>query len=114
VTALAQEFCAYEVDCEDIVDLTTPEGCAARGILYSDLACAWADRVDKGLLPPSWVAVDGLMAAGFAGMLVKSFAVGALAQDINAVFWRWAPVPPHQVRVVDPEARLPRNDLSWR
>lgn len=39
--------------------------------------------------------------AGIAGVVVPSFAKGAVAADINAVFWDWAPNPPHQVRVID-------------
>jgi RES domain-containing protein len=107
-------LCGYEVDCEDLADLTDPEVRSSLGIQLADLACGWAGLVDLGQVPPSWSLADRLMAAGHAGILVRSFACGASEADRNAVFWKWAPVPPHQVRVIDPGGRLPRNDLSWR
>ncbi|MFO1039892.1 MAG: RES domain-containing protein [Geminicoccaceae bacterium] len=101
-------LCAYEVDCEDILDL--------RGVpeLQSDLACAWEAMALRGETPPSWTLADRLIAAGKAGILVPSFAKGAETQPGNAVFWRWGPEPPHRVRVVDDHGRLPRDALSWR
>jgi hypothetical protein len=29
------------------------------------------------------------------------------------VFWRWSDHPPHQLRLIDDERRLPRDDSSW-
>jgi RES domain-containing protein len=107
-------ICGYEVDCEDIVDLTDPEGRASLGIKLADLKCGWAGMVDRGLVPPSWSVASRLMETGCAGILVNSFASGATEDDVNVVFWHWAPEPPHQVRVIDPGGRLPQNDLSWR
>jgi RES domain-containing protein len=46
-------------------------------------------------------------------VLVPSFARGAGPRDVNAVFWRWSPRPPHQVQVVDDHGRLPRDAASW-
>jgi RES domain-containing protein len=46
--------------------------------------------------------------------MVPSFAKGAGEADINVVFWYWAPEPPHQVRVIDDDRRLPRDARSWR
>ena len=107
-------LCAYEVDCENVADLTDPEVRASLAIPLSDLGCGWAGMLDRGLVPPSWRVADRLLAADCSGILVPSFASGAVEADLNAVFWRWQPDPPHQVRVVDPTGRLPRNDLSWR
>jgi len=107
-------LCGYEVDCEDIADLTDPAVRGQLGIGMDDLGCPWAGMVDRRLLPPSWSLSDRLLLAGHAGILVPSFACGATEADINAVFWRWAPGPPHQVRVIDPDGRLPQDDRSWR
>ena len=112
--ALPMTICGYDADCEDIADLTDPEVRLGLGLQLGDLGCGWAGMVDRGLVPPSWLASDRLRAAGFAGILVRSFASEATEVAVNAVFWRWAPHPPHQVRVIDPDGRLPRNDLSWR
>lgn len=105
---------AYEVDCAAVVDLTDPAERATHGIDGADLACAWEDLADQGKMAASWRIVQRLHQAGHVGILVPSFAPGASAIDINAVFWTWGPMPPHQVRVIDDAGRLPRNDLSWR
>jgi len=74
-------LCAYDVDCEDILDLT-------------DAAT--------------------LVAFGTAAVIVPSFATGGASTDRNVVFWDWAAEPPHRVRVIDGEHRLPRDASSWR
>ena len=107
-------LCAYEVDCEDVLDLTDPATRAAHGIAPADLACAWKDMTTRGISPPSWSLTERLVAAGTAGVIVRSFAGGAVGADINVVFWVWAGVPSHQVRVVDDEHRLPMDGRSWR
>ena len=107
-------LCAYEVDCEDILDLTDPATLASHGIAQSDLACPWKDLSTRGIEPPSWVVTKRLIAAGTAGMIVPSYAKGAIETDINVVFWDWAPAPPHQVRVIDDDRRLPKDGRSWR
>ena len=107
-------LCAYEVDCEDVLDLTDPASCAAHGISPEDLACPWKDLSTRGIRPPSWSLTERLVAAGTAGAIVPSFAKGAVSADINAVFWAWAGVPPHRVQVIDDDRRLPTDGRSWR
>ena len=107
-------LCAYEVDCEDILDLTDAVTLTAHGITSADLACAWKDLSTRGVRPPSWVIAERLVAEGAAGVVVPSFARGAAAADINVVFWYWAAIPPHLVRVIDDDQRLPVDARSWR
>jgi RES domain-containing protein len=105
-------LCAYDIDCEDVLDLTDAGTLAAHEIIPADLACPWKDLCTSGVKPPSWSITERLFAAGTAGVIVPSFAKGAIAVDINIVFWAWAPVPPHQVRVIDDDQRLPRDGRS--
>ncbi len=107
-------LCAYEVDCEDILDLTNAVTLEAHKIAQDDLSCAWKDLSTRGIKPACWAITERLVAAGIAGIVVPSFAKGAVAADINVVFWDWAPNPPHQVRVIDDDQRLPRDASSWR
>jgi RES domain-containing protein len=107
-------LCAYEVDCEGILDLTDTATLAAYGVAQADLACPWKDFSTRGMKPPSWSITERLVAAGIAGVIVPSFAKGAVAADINVVFWNWAPDPPHRVRVIDDDRRLPKDGSSWR
>ena len=107
-------LCSYDVDCEDIADLRHAAERARLGIDFADLACAWGDALITRREPASWAVVRRLLADGYAGILVASFANGATADDQNLVLWDWGPEPPHKVRVYDPSGRLPKNDLSWR
>lgn len=107
-------LCAYQVDCEDIADLTSEAGRAAFDVAFEDMACAWAFTLSEGERPASWSIHDRLRAKGIAGILVPSFAPGAESDDRNLVLWDWGPDIPHQVVVVDPSGRLPKDQLSWR
>ena len=108
-------LCAYDVDCEDVLDLTDVNTLTEHGITPEDLACPWKDLSTRGIRPPSWQITERLFAANTAGIIVRSFATGAVAADVvNVVFWDWAPDPPHQVRVIDDDRRLPRDVSSWR
>lgn len=106
-------LCAYDVDCEDIVDLTTPAGRAEAGVDLDDMGCAWALALADGDRPASWSIYDRLARAGVAGIVVPSFAPGAETADRNLVLWDWGPDLPHKVEVFDPSGRLPKNQLSW-
>jgi RES domain-containing protein len=106
-------ICAYHVDCGDLVDLTDENGRRDQGVAFADLACAWEDMASRGLEPPSWRVATKLIGAGAAGLVAPSFAPGGGSADQNVVFWRWSDMPPHQVKVIDDLARLPRDDRSW-
>ncbi len=106
-------LCAYEVDCDDIADLTTPAGRAAHHVEFPDLACAWFTFLAERKEPPTWLIVRRLRAAGAAGALVPSFAPGATERDVNLVLWQWADRLPHRVTVFDPDGKLPKDQRSW-
>ena len=42
-----------------------------------------------GTIPESQALADCLIAAGYVGMKIQSFAVGADTNDLNLVMWRW-------------------------
>jgi RES domain-containing protein len=107
-------ICAYEVDCDGVLDLTDSTELDRLGIGAADLGCAWEDLAARKLVPPSWSLAARLIADGMAGIVVPSFAPGAGPRDVNAVFWRWSDSRPHRVRVIDDLARLPKDDASWR
>jgi len=106
-------LCSYDIDCEDIADLTSEDGREEHGVLFEDMACAWAFELSEGRRPRSWNIHDRLRQQGVAGILVPSFAPGAGPDDINLVLWDWGPDLPHKVMVYDPSNRLPKDQLSW-
>ncbi|WP_217430904.1 RES family NAD+ phosphorylase [Sphingomonas bacterium] len=105
-------LCEYDVDCDDLADLTSEADRAAHGISLDDLTGGWRLELARSETPASWQAVDALIAAGFAGVIVPSFAVAAPQGGRNLVLWRWAD-DAHKVTVYDPGARLPRDRRSW-
>ena len=106
-------LCAYEVDTEPIVDTLDEDQCRALGVNDSDLACpTWEADMLAGAVPASQALADRLIAAGYAAMRVRSFAVGAGAGEVNLVMWRWGSRRPHRVVLVDDEGRLFRGTTS--
>jgi RES domain-containing protein len=107
-------LCAYDVDCEDIVDLRSDEARTAAGVVPQDMASGWFSFLAENREPPSWRIARRLINEGAAGILVPSFAPGAVSGDDNLVLWDWSDRPPRRVAVFDPGGRLPKNQLSWR
>ena len=106
--------CTYDVDADDIVDLTNDNGRSASRVTLDDLACAWAADTANKREPASWRLARRLIAYGGAGMLVPSFAVGARTDMVNLVLWKWGADLPHRIEVHDPSGRLPKDQMSWR
>lgn len=105
---------AYDVDCEDVIDLTDATTMAAEGITDSDLRCAWLFLAATGQPVPSWLAAARLIAMGTAGIIVPSFALGAAPGERNVVFWKWSRIAPHRVVPIDDHGRLPPAPVSSR
>lgn len=105
--------CTYQVDVEDIADLSMDDGRREKDVDLTDMACDWEYQAASGRRPPSWAIHDRLAADGVAGLLVPSFARAARPDMRNLVLLRWGPDLPHRVEVHDPSGRLPKNQLSW-
>lgn len=104
-------LCAYDADTEPIFNSLDGEECADAGVTDSDLRCpTWRSVMYGGGVPPSQAVADRLIAAGYAGMQVRSFAPGAGRNDVNLVFWRWADRLPSRVVVIDDQGRLPKAE----
>ncbi len=61
-----------------------------------------------GSVPASQALADRLIAAGYVGMRVPSFAPGSDAQDLNLVLWNWGDRRSSRVALIDDEGRLAR------
>ena len=106
--------CTYDVDVERIADLRTERSRKQRQVDLFDISCPWALDVAEGREPASWRLAARMIARGWAGLLVPSYAHGARAGMANLVLWKWGPARPHRVQVHDPSGRLPKNQTSWR
>ena len=100
-------LCAYEVDSEPIFDARDDSQRAALGVADSVLARpSRKAEMLEGTTPSSQALADRLMAAGYVGMFVRSFAAGAGAQEFNLVLWNWGKYLPSRVTLIDDEGRL--------
>ena len=106
-------LCAYAVDAEPIFDSLNDDECATLGVAAADLHCpTWRTVMYRGAVPACQALADRLIAAGYAGMQVRSFAAGAGPDDVNLVFWRWGDRLPSRVVVIDDQGRLPKAGES--
>ena len=100
-------LCAYEVDAEPVFDATDERECRLQGVEEVDIACPfWEAEMLGGALPASQALADRLIAAGYVGMQVRSFAAGAGTGDVNLVMWKWGNDRPVRVVLIDDEGRL--------
>lgn len=100
-------LCAYAVDAEPVFDASDSESRREMGVAESDLACpTWEADMLAGRVPASQALADRLIADGFAGMRVRSFAAGTGPDDLNLVLWRWGDDRPARIALIDDEGRL--------
>ena len=108
-------LCAYEADAEPIFDSLNGQQCADHGVAATDLSCpGWRAVMYRGGVPASHALADRLIADGFIGLQVRSFANGAGPDDVNLVFWHWSDRLPSRVVVVDDQGRLPTAESGQR
>ena len=102
-------LCAYDVDSEPVFDADDPAALQQAGTDPSELACpTWEADMLGGRVPVSQRLAARLVTAGYVGMQVRSFAIGASAGDLNLVMWRWGQDRPARVVPIDEEDRLKR------
>lgn len=101
-------LCAYQVDCDHILDLTDPDQRSAVGISLSDMGCAWEFLLATGKKPPTWLLAERLISRSYAGILAPSFATNAPTDGTNIVLWDWSDAKPHEVLLIDDYKRLPQ------
>ena len=103
-------LCAYDVDAEPIFDALDASRRRDSKVTDDHLRCpTWEHDMHSGVVPPSQALADRLIAAGFAGMRVPSFAPGASADDVNLVFWQWGDSRPSRIVLIDDERRIPKR-----
>lgn len=100
---------SYDADIERIFDSrdTTLLGKAAiDAVTLADPS--WRDQMKLSGEAPTQRFSRELIAAGYHGLLVRSFAAGNAAGDLNLVLWKWGAEPPHRLTLIDDEGRLSR------
>lgn len=100
---------AYHADIAPVLDATDPDALKAYAMTPAALADpAWRDRMNRGAAVPTQDFAETVIAAGYAGLRVISFAQGATAGDVSLVLWRWNTGPDDRLVLIDDEGRLSR------
>ncbi len=106
-------LCAYNLNCDDILDLTDAHSRDIAKITLDELGCAWESIANGGATPPTWSLSNRLITDGYAGVIAPSFATNAPPEGVNIILWDWSESLPHQVLLIDDDSRLPADQSSW-
>ncbi|RFC65902.1 MULTISPECIES: RES family NAD+ phosphorylase [Mesorhizobium] len=98
---------SYDASIEGVFDSQDPSALAEWKMDPAALADrSWRDQMRSQGEASTQVFARDLFAAGYNGLLVRSFAAGAGADDLNLVLWRWGAKPPALLSLIDDEGRL--------
>ena len=97
----------YRAEIEMVFDTTDRAALKAMGIDETALADpTWRDQMCVSGEARTQRFARDLIADGYNGLLVRSFAKGAGSKDMNLVLWKWGPSAPTALEVIDDEGWL--------
>lgn len=100
---------SYDANIESVFDSRDEAALAAVDMDATALAdSTWRDQMKTVGESKTQGFARRLIEAGYNGLLVRSFAAGSGADDMNLVLWRWASLPPARLVLIDDENRLSR------
>lgn len=100
---------SYDAEIERVFDCRDEAALAAQGMETAALADpTWRDRMKADGEARTQAFARRLIAAGHNALLVRSFAPGATADDLNLVLWKWGAAAPARIVLIDDENRLAR------
>jgi RES domain-containing protein len=100
---------SYDADIDGVFDSRDEAALAAEDMNAMALADpTWRDRMKKDGEAKTQEFARRLIGAGYNGLLVRSFAAGSGADDMNLVFWKWADPSSARLALIDDEDRLSR------
>ncbi|MER8462677.1 RES domain-containing protein [Mesorhizobium sp. M1409] len=100
---------SYDADIEQIFDSRDEQVLLAESVDAGALADrSWRDQMKATGEAVTQAFARRLIGLGYHGLLVRSFALGATADDVNLVLWTWGDAPPSRLTLIDDEGRLSR------
>lgn len=104
---------SYSADIEGIFDGTQEAALVAEGMDAVALADAsWRDQMKASGEARTQIFARRLIAAGYNGLLVRSFAAGTSGDDLNLVLWNWSDRGPCRLTLIDDEGRLSQRAIT--
>lgn len=99
----------YDANIERVFDTRDTAALQERGMDRSMLSDnTWRDQMKTEGEARTQAFSRELIAAGYCALLVRSFAAGAVADDLNLVLWQWGSTPPSRLTLIDDDNRLSR------
>ena len=97
----------YDTEIESVFDSRDDAALRDFGMDAAALADpAWRDRMRADGKSPTQAFALALVAAGFQGLLVRSFAAAATVDDLNLVLWHWGDAAPSRLVLIEQDGRL--------
>ena len=97
----------YEADITPVFDATDSDALSNYGMTQADLAADdWRLHMRAHGKAPAQILAEKLIADGYAGLRVPSFAKGSTGEDLNMVLWVWGSTLPTKLVLIDDEGRL--------
>ncbi|WEX75027.1 RES domain-containing protein [Sinorhizobium numidicum] len=98
---------SYDAEIERVFDTRDEEALAAEHMDAVALAdSTWRDQMKANGEARTQAFARRLIAGGYHALLVRSFAPGATAEDLNLVLWTWGGAAPSRLVLIDDEGRL--------
>jgi RES domain-containing protein len=100
---------SYHADIDSIFDGRNQAALGMEGMDDAALADpTWRDRMKADGEAKTQAFARRLIKAGYNGLLVRSFASGTSAGDMNLVLWKWTDPSSAHLTLIDDENRLSR------
>jgi len=100
---------SYDAEIGQVFDSRDEQALLAEGIDATTLTDnSWRDQMKATGEAKTQGFARRLIALGYHGLLVRSFAPGAIADDANLVLWTWGDASPSRLTLIDDEGRLSR------
>jgi RES domain-containing protein len=100
---------SYDAEIDDVFDSRDEAAIVGAGMDMAALGdTTWRDQMKTMGEAKTQAFARRLIAAGYNGLLVRSFAPGSSVDDLNLVLWRWGEHAPSRLVLVDDENRLSR------
>lgn len=102
----------YEAEIDGVFDSRDDGALRSHGmdmVAFAD--GTWRDQMKAGGEARTQAFARQLIAKGYCGLLVRSFAPGADETNLNLVLWQWGATAPARLTLIDDEARLARRSI---
>jgi len=100
----------YEAEIGQVFDTRDSDALVKHGFDPAPLAApTWREEMKVSGEAKTQSYARRLLAGGYHGLLVRSFAAGAGPDDLNLVLWVWGDTAPSRLSLIDDEDRLSRS-----